>query len=824
MRKLKRWLNSFNEKVRKSINIYSICAILSISIFLLTVAYAALGKKLTVTGMVGYVDELQDIRVTNVVTSSSSTGGISTDIHYTSRLLNLGITLPTATSTVVFDITVENFGNVAMGINAFKGLPDNLKYSVSDYTLGTKICDTAGNCKLGAKKTFKLTIQYKDASSFSSSNVSFPLSLTVDFRKFHTIKFGPWIGLDDVEVADGGSYNTTKLPNMPYYVVTMGNKLLTPGTDYTNNYYPGTVTQISIDNITDDVEINRLCVPAAKKDLVKSFKVNSVYQYDAYGTLPDGKIQLGDEYVCTVDGFNKYNFRVASISDDTVSLNLIAGVNSNGSLTKGESVGESVKYGANLSTTVPDNVFTIIDKITQGWPTFPRIKINRKLDKTMFTVSTSDTGDIRIGMTNSAILTYKNMRARIPYYEDVEEICEKEEWITGNVSQYDIVCPNSFGYPGWILPGIPDYEDKYYYGVKSIENSLPDPTGGAGKDYLMNYVNSVSNTDTNFVRLMVELPKAVLQASGKLGDVNNDTVIDEQDVEDLSEYVEFIKQNPSQSSSDAYELNIKTEYADVYDDGVIDSNDVDTLLSYVDGEIESIPVQPAAPKTYICQAVTQETASKTSSGALKGFVPFKGNVAPMGEEFICKVNDTKSYHFFVVSKSKITDDADIDLILEDNISKNGSLGGASTAFAASGAIKDGPIKAYDDLYSATKDWTNIPSQKFSINYLNSKGGFSYSYSMPAVQMGLKTNILNEDTGTVTASYLELKARLPFTAYDVISGEYARGTYWVLDTTPPSTLVSYHDGLSITSGLPYFVTAGVGVRPVITVKGSDIGYN
>ena len=102
MRKLKRWLNSFNEKVRKSINIYSICAILSISIFLLTVAYAALGKKLTVTGMVGYVDELQDIRVTNVVTSSSSTGGISTDIHYTSRLLNLGITLPTATSTVVF--------------------------------------------------------------------------------------------------------------------------------------------------------------------------------------------------------------------------------------------------------------------------------------------------------------------------------------------------------------------------------------------------------------------------------------------------------------------------------------------------------------------------------------------------------------------------------------------------------------------------------------------------------------------------------------------------------------------------------------------------
>lgn len=49
--------------------------------------------------------------------------------------------LPNANSSVTYAIDVTNVGNVEMEILDITGLPDNLKYSISNYNLKDKLCD-----------------------------------------------------------------------------------------------------------------------------------------------------------------------------------------------------------------------------------------------------------------------------------------------------------------------------------------------------------------------------------------------------------------------------------------------------------------------------------------------------------------------------------------------------------------------------------------------------------------------------------------------------------------------------------------------------------
>ena len=73
----------------------------------------------------------------------------------------------------------------------------------------------------------------------------------------------------------------------------------------------------------------------------------------------------------------------------------------------------------------------------------------------------------------------------------------------------------------------------------------------------------------------------------------------------------------------------------------------------------------------------------------------------------------------------------------------------------------GPITAMNFIYNATKDWVNIPD--IVINYTSEEYGEIYSLQTS----GNEVNIISGD-GNVTASYTNLKARLP--KIDEVEGE------------------------------------------------------
>jgi len=152
-------------------------------------------------------------------------------------------------------------------------------------------------------------------------------------------------------------------------------------------------------------------------------------------------------------------------------------------------------------------------------------------------------------------------------------------------------------------------------------------------------------------------------------------------------------------------------------------------------------------KKVICKSVTSET--KTT-----GNIP-SGNYSN-GDEYICEVKPNIEYHFFVISK----DDNNVNLILDRNIHSSGNL--TDTSYVSNVAwlstldgssVNDGPITAFNFLHKATSDWISIPN--ITINHIYTD----------VENTGFKTiddtvSIINE--GTITATYKNFKARLPYT--------------------------------------------------------------
>ncbi len=194
-------------------------------------------------------------------------------------------------------------------------------------------------------------------------------------------------------------------------------------------------------------------------------------------------------------------------------------------------------------------------------------------------------------------------------------------------------------------------------------------------------------------------------------------------------------------------------------------------------------------KGIICDRVKETTL---------GNIP-QGNYE-LGDKYSCEVKPGVKYNFYILS----VEDDKINLIMERNINNDGSLAekGISSLSLENGIynkvawtskedyVKEsedelewdiidddsgnhnkGPITAMNFLYNATKDWTNIPNIKIDYKDENidpntqAKGTNGYN--------GIKTennitSILHKDGITKTASYTNLKARLPM--YEEVYGE------------------------------------------------------
>lgn len=231
-------------------------------------------------------------------------------------------------------------------------------------------------------------------------------------------------------------------------------------------------------------------------------------------------------------------------------------------------------------------------------------------------------------------------------------------------------------------------------------------------------------------------------------------------------------------------------------------------------------------------AVTAENATYKNDGSNEtvGNIP-SGNYL-VGDEYVIKVDDTHYYHFYILSDNG---DGTVNLIMDKNLLSNGepttkNEDGKVEWYADEENAQYGPITAMNYIYNATKNWK---IRNVNVNFVDT--GTHYGGIKTE---GTTTNITDKN-GNITATYENLKARLPEYSElenvgcnysDYVSGcplwtyNYLQNgyySYWTSTTyefTQGAWLLSRIGRTSFTHGL---VNQAYGVRVVITMDKSDL---
>ena len=220
-----------------------------LGVFMLAIGFSVFGQKLAIN-MAAEVRVPADIRVTGIVPNGTNNGGLSNSEDYNVKNINGNITLPSSDSSVTYKVEVTNFEGPEMGIFSLTGLPDNLEYELKDYELKEKICDVNGQCRLGIKKEFEITIKYK-SGQYNADNTNFNFKIDFDFRSYHTVTYKGFSSTSGypTEIMDGDNLNVTfneTIKKEDLYV-TVG------GVSNTNFTVSGAI--FALNNIKNDVVI-----------------------------------------------------------------------------------------------------------------------------------------------------------------------------------------------------------------------------------------------------------------------------------------------------------------------------------------------------------------------------------------------------------------------------------------------------------------------------------------------------------------------------------------------------------------------------------------
>ena len=234
--------------------IYIISFIVIVFILTLTAGFASFQSNLGIEDIKATIRVPADIRITNISNPQGANGGVSNSADYNVKSTETNISLPNATSTVTYKITVVNFGSVEMGILKITGLPSNLKYTLKDYTLESKLCDNTGKCTLGATKEFYITIQYANQQTVPAQT-NYNIVLIYDFRAYHTVTYVHfWDNYTPKEVMDGATYKVTftaKDDLVPGIIVKLGNNVLNA------SGYTLSGKSLTITNVTNNLTIEK---------------------------------------------------------------------------------------------------------------------------------------------------------------------------------------------------------------------------------------------------------------------------------------------------------------------------------------------------------------------------------------------------------------------------------------------------------------------------------------------------------------------------------------------------------------------------------------
>lgn len=196
----KKLLMKKKQQLKKINGFKSLIYVMVVFVLLLSIGYSSFNKSLNITGTVLQVRTVAEIRVTNVEQSEVTNGAVANLVDYNKDRLLSSVSLPNSNSTITYKISVTNIGNSEMAIKTIKGLPSNLTYSLKDYTLREKICDSNNKCTAGITKEFYITIKY---SSYDSTSTSYNLNVVFEFAQIFNITYTNLDNMDNGQTGYG---------------------------------------------------------------------------------------------------------------------------------------------------------------------------------------------------------------------------------------------------------------------------------------------------------------------------------------------------------------------------------------------------------------------------------------------------------------------------------------------------------------------------------------------------------------------------------------------------------------------------------------------
>ena len=226
---------------RKTNKTFSLVIMIICCFFFQTTAYSLLSSSLTITGD-GYARVGADVRITDFRLASTN-NAISSYEEFGKNHIITEVNLIDSSSYITYYYEVTNYSSVDVGIFDITGLPEEVNYTINNYNLKDKICDSVGKCNSFIKNTYEIVLS-------TTSSYSGVVQLNFDFRIFHNVTYEN-IAVDSnypTSVIDGGNLNFNFLNNdiYPLFVYIDNNRL-------DSNMYTYENGSINIDDVNGDV-------------------------------------------------------------------------------------------------------------------------------------------------------------------------------------------------------------------------------------------------------------------------------------------------------------------------------------------------------------------------------------------------------------------------------------------------------------------------------------------------------------------------------------------------------------------------------------------
>lgn len=210
--------------------------------FVQTMVFSAINSTVKITGN-AYARVDADVRITDFNLKESN-GGISYYESFGKEHISTEINLSDSSGSITYNLKITNYGSSDVVIYNINGLPENVNYSIKDYNLKDRICDTSGKCNSFITRIYEITFT-------TSSSYSGIISLDFEFRNYYTISYTGISGEYQTSIIHGEDLKLNFI-EAPKFINVYEN-----GIELDRNSYYYNSGNIIIDNVSGNLIIEK---------------------------------------------------------------------------------------------------------------------------------------------------------------------------------------------------------------------------------------------------------------------------------------------------------------------------------------------------------------------------------------------------------------------------------------------------------------------------------------------------------------------------------------------------------------------------------------